>query len=177
MIDNLEDIRAASDIVSVVGQYVKLKKSGTQFSGLCPFHKEKTRSFYVHPGKQLYHCHGCGAGGDVFKFVQKIENVSFFEAKKMLAERAGITAAPMTKAERKQYAVSRELIDEAEYFAIREHLVGIGRGILIERYRQRCAADPDYRAWLLDDRKNAEEMTAALVAVLVISQERERVSA
>lgn len=174
MTDDLEAIRAATDIVSVVGEYVRLAKCGVQMRGLCPSHKEKTPSFYVHPHKQLCYCHSCGFGGDVFAFIQKIEGVSFVKAKEMLATRCGIAVKPVTKAERKAYAISRELIDEAEYFGIREHLTDMSRGILVERYRQRCEADPDYRQWLLDDRRNAEEITAALVAVLAIAHGREK---
>lgn len=86
----IEEIRLHSDIVETIGRYVPLKKSGQRFMALCPFHKEKTPSFHVDPSKQLYHCFGCGAGGDVFSFVQQYENISFPEAAQLLAERAGI---------------------------------------------------------------------------------------
>lgn len=85
-----EEIRAATDIVKLVGDYVKLRKSGSNYVGLCPFHQEKTPSFAVHPLKQIFHCFGCGAGGDVFKFVMLIENVTFPEALERLAEKAGV---------------------------------------------------------------------------------------
>jgi len=78
------------DIVKIVGDYVKLRKAGANMVGLCPFHQEKTPSFAVHPTKQIFHCFGCGAGGDVFKFVMLIENLSFPEALHRVAEKAGV---------------------------------------------------------------------------------------
>ena len=93
--DFKEQLKSSVDIVDVVGEYVRLKKSGPQrYSGLCPFHNEKTPSFSVHAARQFYKCFGCGEGGDVFSFVQKIEGVTFYEALKTLAERHGI---PMPK--------------------------------------------------------------------------------
>ena len=86
----VDEVRAASEIVKVVGDYVKLRKAGANMMGLCPFHQEKTQSFAVHPGKQIFHCFGCGVGGDVFKFIMLIENMSFPEALRRLAEKAGI---------------------------------------------------------------------------------------
>ncbi|MGH9378013.1 MAG: DNA primase [Terriglobia bacterium] len=87
----VEEIRAALDIVKVVGDSVKLRKSGANFVGLCPFHQEKTPSFAVHPTKQIFHCFGCGVGGDIFKFVMLLDNVTFPEAVERLAEKANIT--------------------------------------------------------------------------------------
>ncbi|HEY8240720.1 MAG TPA: DNA primase, partial [Kiritimatiellia bacterium] len=87
----IEEIRSACDIVDIVGSYIQLKKGGPgSLKALCPFHKEKTPSFTVNPSRQIFHCFGCGEGGDVFKFVQKYENVDFPTAARMLAERAGI---------------------------------------------------------------------------------------
>jgi len=85
-----EQIRAASDIVDVIGSYIPLKKAGANFSALCPFHKEKTPSFNVNPGKQIFHCFGCHKGGDVFTFVKEYENIGFMDAVRRLAERAKI---------------------------------------------------------------------------------------
>ena len=85
-----EQVRAASDIVDVIGGYLPLKRAGTNFVTLCPFHKEKSPSFNVNPGKQIFHCFGCHKGGDVFRFVQDYENLSFVEAVTRLAERARI---------------------------------------------------------------------------------------
>ena len=85
-----EQIRAANDIVDVIGGYLPLKKSGGAFVALCPFHKEKSPSFHVNPHKQFFHCFGCQKSGDVFTFVQQFENISFMEALRRLAERARI---------------------------------------------------------------------------------------
>jgi DNA primase len=90
-----ETLKQQADIVRIVGDYVKLRKAGAQnFSGLCPFHSEKTASFSVHATRQFYHCFGCGASGDVFSFVQKVENVSFPEAVRLIAQKLGV---PMPK--------------------------------------------------------------------------------
>jgi DNA primase len=90
-----ETLKQQADIVRIVGDYVKLKKAGAQnFSGLCPFHAEKTPSFSVHATRQFYHCFGCGESGDVFAFIQKVENITFPEAVRLLAQRLGV---PMPK--------------------------------------------------------------------------------
>lgn len=86
----IDDIKNSNDIVDIISQYVILKRSGRNFFGLCPFHKEKTPSFSVSPDKQIFHCFGCGAGGNVIHFISKIENVDFKESLEILAERAGI---------------------------------------------------------------------------------------
>ncbi|MDA2913078.1 DNA primase [Acidobacteriia bacterium AH_259_A11_L15] len=85
-----ERVKQQADIVRLVGDYVRLKKSGQNFLGLCPFHSEKTPSFAVHPVKQIYHCFGCGTGGDIFKFVMEMERVDFPEALRLVAEKAGV---------------------------------------------------------------------------------------
>ena len=90
-----ETLKQQADIVRMVGDYVKLKKAGGQnFSGLCPFHAEKTPSFSVHATRQFYHCFGCGESGDVFAFIQKVENITFPEAVRLLAQKLGV---PMPK--------------------------------------------------------------------------------
>jgi DNA primase len=86
----IEQIRAASDIVDVIGGYLPLKRAGANFTALCPFHKEKTPSFNVNPHKQIFHCFGCHKGGDVFTFVKEYENIGFLDAVRRLAERAKI---------------------------------------------------------------------------------------
>lgn len=86
----IEEIKSRNDIVDIISQYVVLKRSGRNFFGLCPFHKEKSPSFSVSPDKQIFHCFGCGVGGNVFHFVSKIENLSFRETVEMLAERSGV---------------------------------------------------------------------------------------
>lgn len=86
----IEEIKNSNDIVDIISQYVVLKRRGRNFLGLCPFHKEKTPSFSVSPDKQIFHCFGCGVGGDVITFINKIENINYRECIELLAEKAGI---------------------------------------------------------------------------------------
>ena len=95
----LDEIKSKNDIVDIVSQYVVLKRSGRNFFGLCPFHKEKSPSFSVSPDKQIFHCFGCGVGGNVFHFISKIENVNFKESVELLAGRAGIELPTSENAE------------------------------------------------------------------------------
>jgi DNA primase len=95
--DFAQSVKQQADIVKVIGDYVRLKKAGAQnYSGLCPFHKEKTASFSVHATRQFFHCFGCGVSGDVFSFVGKIENVGFLDSVKIVAQKCGI---PLPKRE------------------------------------------------------------------------------
>ncbi len=96
----LEEIRTRCDLVEVVSAYVALKKSGRNLLGLCPFHNEKTPSFNVNPERQVWKCYGCGEGGDVFSFVQKMEKCTFPEAVEQLARKAGVTIERSEKAVR-----------------------------------------------------------------------------
>jgi DNA primase len=115
-------VKQQADIVRVVGEYVRLKKSGQNFSGLCPFHSEKTPSFAVHPVKQIYHCFGCGVGGDVFKFVMEMEKISFPEAIRVVAEKCGIAGprarerSPEERKENQQRTLLVEMHREAAAF-------------------------------------------------------------
>ena len=86
----IEEVRSRNDVVDVISGYVRLQKRGSTYFGLCPFHNEKTPSFSVSPGKQMYYCFGCGAGGNVFTFMMQYENFTFQEAMQSLADRAGI---------------------------------------------------------------------------------------
>ena len=95
--DWVERVRAASDIVEVIGQTVPLKRSGRNWMGVCPFHQEKTPSFSVNAERQFYHCFSCKAGGDVFKFVQESEKVGFLEAVEQVATKQGIRQALTSK--------------------------------------------------------------------------------
>src|SRR5579884_1273926 len=90
--DLAEHVKGSVDIIRVIGEYVRLKRSGAgpRYTGLCPFHTEKTPSFSVHGAHQFYKCFGCGAGGDVFSFVMQMEALTFYEALKLIAERNGI---------------------------------------------------------------------------------------
>jgi DNA primase len=143
-----EKVKQQADIVRVVGEYVRLKKSGQNFTGLCPFHAEKTPSFAVHPTKQIYHCFGCGVGGDVFKFVMEMEKCAFPEAIRVVAEKCGI-AIPRQKerspGERKENQQRTALVDmhrEAQTFFVRQ-LEGTAEGKLARAYLEDRGLDKD----------------------------------
>ncbi len=110
-----ESLKQQADIVRIVGDYVKLKKAGAQnFSGLCPFHAEKTASFSVHATRQFFHCFGCGESGDVFTFVQKVENITFPEAVRLIAQKLGVPMPKVTfssPAEARDAQVRMALLD------------------------------------------------------------------
>ena len=107
----IDGIRNGNDIVDIISQYVILKRSGRNFFGLCPFHKEKTPSFSVSPDRQIFHCFGCGAGGNVIHFISKIENLDFKDSVEMLAEKAGI---PIPTSSSKE-DIKKQLLKEKIY--------------------------------------------------------------
>lgn len=107
----IEDLRNSIDIVDLVSDYVTLKKAGKNYKGLCPFHQEKTPSFTVSPEKQFYHCFGCGAGGDAFSFLMEIEQITFMESLKILAQRTGMSLPNQSPYDRRLRA-EREKIFE-----------------------------------------------------------------
>ena len=118
----IEEIRSRNDVVDIISGYVRLQKKGNSYFGLCPFHNEKSPSFSVSPGKQMYYCFGCGAGGNVITFLMKYENMGFSEAIKSLADRAGVSlpepeySEEMKRKENKRqrlFAVNKEA---ARYF-------------------------------------------------------------
>jgi DNA primase len=113
--DFKETLKQQADIVRIVGDYVKLKKAGAQnFSGLCPFHAEKTPSFSVHATRQFFHCFGCGQSGDVFTFVQKVENITFPESVRLIAQKLGVPLPKLTfssPAEARDAQVRMALLD------------------------------------------------------------------
>jgi DNA primase len=165
-------VKQQANIVRIVGDYIKLKKAGAQnYSGLCPFHGEKTASFSVHATRQFYHCFGCGLSGDVFSFVQKIENITFPEAVRMVAQKLAIAlpkAAYSTPGEAKQARLRGQLLDVHEravsFFQeclwrpegarAREYLAGRGLNQeLIARFRIGYAPDSGF---LLRDRLKSE---------------------
>ncbi|HZZ17616.1 MAG TPA: DNA primase, partial [Candidatus Sulfotelmatobacter sp.] len=116
--DFKEIVKQQADIVRIIGDYIKLKKAGAQnYSGLCPFHGEKTPSFSVHATRQFYHCFGCGVSGDVFSFVQKIENITFPEALRLVAQKLGI---PLPKATYSSPVEAKEARLRAQLFDIQE---------------------------------------------------------
>jgi DNA primase len=119
-------VKQQADIVRVIGEYVRLKKSGRNFTGLCPFHGEKTPSFAVHPVKQIYHCFGCGKGGDVFSFVMEMEKCPFPEAVRVVAEKCGIPIprpkerTPEERLENQQRSALIEMHREAQSFFVKQ---------------------------------------------------------
>jgi DNA primase len=175
-----QDLKQQADIVRIISDYIQLKKAGAQnFTGLCPFHKEKSPSFSVHATRQFYHCFGCAASGDVFSFVQKIENISFPEAIRRVAEKMGVPvprqnySGPGEAADAKQRGVLLDLHEKACAFLeeqlrrpdgarAREYLAGRGLdGQTLRRFRIGFAPDSGF---LLRDRLRGmadEEMLRA----------------
>jgi DNA primase len=130
--DFKETVKQQADIVRIVGDYIKLKKAGAQnYSGLCPFHGEKTPSFSVHATRQFYHCFGCGVSGDVFSFVQKVENITFPEAVRLVAQKLGI---PLPKATFSNPAEARDAKLRAQLFDVQERAAA---------FFQECLKRPD----------------------------------
>ena len=143
-----ERVKQQADIVRVIGDYVRLKKSGQNFTGLCPFHAEKSPSFAVHPVKQIYHCFGCGVGGDVFKFVMEMDKVTFPEAIRVVAEKCGIAiprpkaSSPEERRENQQRAVLLEMHREAQNFFVQQ-LGGTLEGKAARAYLEDRGLDKD----------------------------------
>ncbi len=166
------ELKQQADIVRVVGDYVKLKKAGAQnYSGLCPFHSEKTPSFSVHATRQFFHCFGCGASGDVFNFVQKIENITFPEAVRAIAQRLGIPlpraiySSPTEERDAKLRTILLEVHERASDFfkeylrrpegaKAREYLAG--RGLNEEMIRTFGVGFAPDSGFLLKDRLKAD---------------------
>src|ERR1700736_2712858 len=134
-----EKVKQQADIVRVVGEYVRLKKTGKDFSGLCPFHQEKTPSFTVSPIKQIFYCFGCGKGGDIFNFVMEMERCEFPDALRLVAEKCGISIPkprPSSPAEHTQSNVRTTLVEmhrEAQTFFVKQ-LQGTAEGKLARAY-------------------------------------------
>ena len=165
-------VKQQADIVRIIGDYIKLKKAGAQnFSGLCPFHGEKTPSFSVHATRQFYHCFGCGVSGDVFSFVQKIENITFPEAVRLVAQKLGIAlpkASYSSPGEAKEARLRGQLLDvheravaffqeclkRSEGARAREYLAGRGlNDEMVAKFRIGYAPDSGF---LLRDRLKSE---------------------
>jgi len=187
-----QDLKQQADIVRIIGDYVPLKKAGAQnFTGLCPFHKEKSPSFSVHATRQFFHCFGCGASGDVFTFVQKIENITFPEAIRRVAEKMDIPvprqtyAGPGEALEAKQRGVLLDMHEKAcslfeeqlrrpEGARAREYLAG--RGLSDETLRRfRIGYAPD-SGFLLRDRLRgmADEELLKLSGLMSWKQEENK---
>src|SRR5436190_8142940 len=165
-------MKQQADIVRIVGEYIKLRKSGAQnYTGVCPFHNEKTGSFSVHATRQFFHCFGCGVSGDVFSFVQKIDNITFPEAVRAVAQKMGIALPKQTfntEAEAKDARLRTSLLEiheracaffqetlrRPEGARAREYLAG--RGLDDETIRKfRIGFAPD-SGFLLRDRLKGE---------------------
>ena len=135
--EKIDEIKDASDIVAVVGETVLLKKAGRNYQGLCPFHAEKTPSFTVSPDKQMFYCFGCGEGGSVFSFLMKQQGLTFPEAVKVLAERAGI-ALP---AQRQSAEQNRRWQERDAILELNELAMGVYRKTLPHDPRAQEARD------------------------------------
>jgi DNA primase len=143
-----EKVKQQADIVRVVGEYVRLKKTGKDFSGLCPFHQEKTPSFTVSPIKQIFYCFGCGKGGDVYNFVMDMDKCEFPEAVKVVAEKCGIAIprqkerSPEARKENQQRTVLVEMHREAQTFFVKQ-LEGTPEGKAARAYLEDRGLDKD----------------------------------
>src|SRR5215468_9406875 len=132
-------VKQQADIVRIVGEYVRLKKTGKDYSGLCPFHQEKTPSFTVSPIKQIFYCFGCGKGGDVFNFVMEMERCEFPEALRIVAEKSGISlpkprsSSPAERVQTSARAAILEMHRDAQAF-FTKHLHGTAEGKLARAY-------------------------------------------
>jgi len=133
MSDTVDEIKNHLDIVEVIGSYIKLQKAGRNWKAKCPFHNEKTPSFVVSPDRQIWHCFGCGLGGDVFTFVMKIEGIEFPDALRILAQRAGVEIKkedPILKSKRKKLL---EVLEETAIF-FENNLEESSRGKIAKEY-------------------------------------------
>ncbi len=146
-----EKVKQQADIVRVVGEYVRLKKTGKDFSGLCPFHQEKTPSFTVSPIKQIFYCFGCHKGGDVYNFVMDMEKCEFPEAVKAVAEKCGISIprpkerSPEERKENQQRSALVEMHREAETFFVKQ-MEGTLEGKAARAYLEDRGLDKDAMA-------------------------------
>ena len=148
----IEEIKSRLSITEVLGDFIQLKKAGVNYKAVCPFHSEKTPSFVVSPAKQVWHCFGCGLGGDIFEFIKQIENVEFSEALRILATRAGVELKKPT-AEQIQVAEKKDVLYEinqqaANYFAKVLWESNAGKEAL-EYLRKRGLTDQTIKNWQL----------------------------
>ncbi|MDP3741344.1 MAG: DNA primase [bacterium] len=147
-----EEIKEKINLADLVGEYVSLKKAGTNYRGLCPFHSEKTASFMVSPAKQIWHCFGCGLGGDVFEFIKQIEAVEFPEALRILAQRAGVVLRAPTVTHQKEQD-QKKVLYEINDLAARFYAQILARSSVAatarEYLRQRGLKPETIAAWQL----------------------------
>jgi len=111
-----EDIKDRLDLVEFIKSYIDVKPSGKNFKAICPFHNEKTPSFMISPDRQIWHCFGCGEGGDIFKFLMRYENIEFYEALRILAERAGVELKSVSPEDQRQFGILYDLNSRAAEF-------------------------------------------------------------
>src|SRR5438034_8735703 len=145
--DIKEEIRQRVDLVELASAHVSLKKAGRHYKGLCPFHQEKTPSFHIDRERGLWHCFGCGEGGDIFDFVMRISSLSFTEAAETLAHRAGVRLE--RSPEEVQQATERDRLYRALEAAVgffREQLLHPERGRVAREYMQQCGVESDTAA-------------------------------
>jgi DNA primase len=169
---DVERVRAANDIIAVYSEYARkpLRKVGSQFTTACLRHEDRHPSLFLHPGKQVFFCHSCSWGGDVFRFVEDVEGIPFSRALAILATRAGIELErhKPTESERQQAALDREL---------RQLLADTGFAEqdareLFRKHRDRWRSDPEFRDWLRDDLQFTRGITIAIVNALTSAEVR-----
>lgn len=144
-----EDIKNRINIVDLIGEYIKLQKAGTNWKGVCPFHKEKTPSFMVSEEKQIWHCFGCGKGGDVFSFLMEIESIEFKEALKILAEKSGVDLSQYNFSTSAVKSKSLEILELATRFYEKQLWDGAGKEKILAYLRKRGLQDETIREFRL----------------------------
>ena len=180
MDSQIEEIKSKLNVLDVVGSYMKLTKTGINYRGVCPFHKEKSPSFFVNPGRQIWHCFGCGAGSSIFDFVMKIEGVEFGDALRILANKAGIELKRENVQSRTQRQRLYEIFELAGMFfekQLESSVAGkeaeeylLKRGITrdsIKKWRLRYSPDPrnGLSDFLISKNYNREEIVKAGLAI------------
>jgi DNA primase len=163
----IDEIRNSNDIVAVVSQYVSLKRSGSNYMGLCPFHSEKSPSFSVSPNKQIFHCFGCGVGGNVIHFVSKIENIGFKETLEILARNAGITLPTIDNGEEDKKQKLKSKVYEINKFTAEfyhQNLYKPTSKIAQEYIKKRKMDNNTLKSFLIGYAGNYDELYRALKA-------------
>jgi len=146
----VEEIKSRLDIVEVVGQYLKLTKAGANYKAACPFHSEKTASFFVSPAKQIWRCFGCQKGGDMFSFIQEIEGVEFGDALRILAQKAGVELKTQTYQSPELKSARQRLYEICELAAkfFEKQLFASKAGLVAAEYlRKRGLTDESLKLW------------------------------